>query len=267
QEGPNSFEYDLINYLFTIATTCGVENRMEDGKITKALLKTRSGEFDIESIHTLNLRDCGLSDLGCISECTQLERLNLSRNDLTKLNKLAGLGNLSSLNLSGNRITNPEGLQALESLQSVNLAGNLIGSVNSLRCLTALDKLEDLRLHDPVRDLSNPLCHSNTYRKDVLDMLPNLKVLDGERILGLGSDVFSMCREIEESLERRQDVNSQQSSNPSPWVSNDYFEPTTKFEESRLGDAKEQLEALLSSCKMAVKKSEDVFVKLKKSTK
>lgn len=30
-----------------------------DGKITKALLKTRSGEFDIESIHTLNLRDCG----------------------------------------------------------------------------------------------------------------------------------------------------------------------------------------------------------------
>lgn len=40
----------------------------------------------------------------------------------------------------------------------------------------------------------------------------------------------------------RQDVNSQQSSNPSPWVSNDYFEPTTKFEESRLGDAKEQLE-------------------------
>lgn len=96
----------------------------------------------------------------------------------------------------------------------------------------------------------------------------------------------------------RQDVNSQQSSNPSPWVSNDYFEPTTKFEESRLGDAKEQLEglctiyhrvasvyhdqqdskqyqfilsffftALLSSCKMAVKKSEDVFVKLKKSTK
>lgn len=49
----------------------------------------------------------GLSDLGCISECTQLERLNLSRNDLTKLNKLAGLGNLSSLNLSGNRITNP----------------------------------------------------------------------------------------------------------------------------------------------------------------
>ncbi|XP_022334076.2 leucine-rich repeat-containing protein 61-like [Crassostrea virginica] len=239
---------------------------MEDGKITKPLLKTRSGEFDIESIHTLNLRDCGLSDLGCISECTQLERLNLSRNDISKLNKLAGLGNLTSLNLSANRITNIEGLQALENLQSVNLAGNLIGSVNSLRCLTALDKLEELRLHDPLRDLSNPLCHSTTYRRDVLDMLPNLKVLDGERILGHGSDVFSLCREIEESLERRQDVNSQQLAHPAPWVSTDFFEPDKKFEESRLGDAKEQLQTLLYSCKRSVEKSEDVYVKLKSST-
>ncbi|XP_048733626.2 leucine-rich repeat-containing protein 61-like isoform X2 [Ostrea edulis] len=240
---------------------------MNDGRITKALLKTRSGEFDIESIHTLNLRDCGLSDLGCVSECTQLERLNLSRNDLTKLNKLAGLGNLAVLNLSGNRITNLEGLQALENLQSVNLAGNLIGSINGLRCLTALDKLEELRIHDSVKDLSNPLCHNSMYRRDVLDMLPNLKVLDGERILGHGSDVFSMCRDIEEALERRQDVNSQQHSTPSPWVSDDYFEPTTKFEETRLGDAKEQLQALLSSCKISVEKSEEVFVKLKTSIK
>ena len=27
----------------------------------------------------------GISDLGCISECTSLERLNLSRNDISKL--------------------------------------------------------------------------------------------------------------------------------------------------------------------------------------
>lgn len=30
-----------------------------DGKIMKVLLKIRSGEFDIESIYILNLRDCG----------------------------------------------------------------------------------------------------------------------------------------------------------------------------------------------------------------
>lgn len=39
QEGPNSFEYDLINYLFTITTTCGVENRMEGMPI----YRTRDG--------------------------------------------------------------------------------------------------------------------------------------------------------------------------------------------------------------------------------
>lgn len=33
------FEYDLINYLFTIATTCGVENRMEGMPI----YRTRDG--------------------------------------------------------------------------------------------------------------------------------------------------------------------------------------------------------------------------------
>ena len=46
----------------------------------------------------------GISDLGCISECTSLERLNLSRNDISKLTKLAGLNNLTHLNLSANRI-------------------------------------------------------------------------------------------------------------------------------------------------------------------
>ena len=46
----------------------------------------------------------GISDLGCISECASLERLNLSRNDICKLTKLAGLNNLTHLNLSANRI-------------------------------------------------------------------------------------------------------------------------------------------------------------------
>ncbi len=45
-----------------------------------------------------------LSDLGCLGECTALERLNLSKNDISKLHALAGLTNLVYLNLSANRI-------------------------------------------------------------------------------------------------------------------------------------------------------------------
>ena len=54
---------------------------------------------------TLFLLSLDISDLGCIGECTNLERLDLSRNDISKLFALAGLSNISYLNLSGNRIT------------------------------------------------------------------------------------------------------------------------------------------------------------------
>ena len=39
------------SYLYTIS--------LLDGKITRQMLKTRSGEFDVESIHTLILREQG----------------------------------------------------------------------------------------------------------------------------------------------------------------------------------------------------------------
>lgn len=55
----------------------------------------------------------------------------------------------------------------------------ILNSVNSLRCLIVLDKLEDFRFYDFVRDFSNLFCYSNIYRKDVFDMLFNFKVFDG----------------------------------------------------------------------------------------
>ncbi len=45
-----------------------------------------------------------ISDLGCLGECTALERLNLAKNDISKLHVLAGLTSLVYLNLSANRI-------------------------------------------------------------------------------------------------------------------------------------------------------------------
>ncbi|CAC5426355.1 Leucine-rich repeat-containing protein 61 [Mytilus coruscus] len=241
---------------------------MEDGIITKVLLKTRSGEFDLESIHSLSLRELGISDLGCISECASLERLNLARNDISKLTKLAGLNNLTQLNLSANRIVSLEGLQSLESLQHLNLAGNLIGSIDSLRCLTGLDKLKTLRLCDRTHDLSNPVCMNKSYRTDMISMFPNLEWLDGEKLIGRGSEVFQLCQKIEEALEARQESESlSHLPKPSKWVPDEYWEPSNKFEESILSDASEELEALLMSCKYSVKKSEDTLNSLKESSK
>lgn len=38
-----------------------------DGKITKSVLKMASGEFDLESIHTLVMRDSGMLIYTCYS--------------------------------------------------------------------------------------------------------------------------------------------------------------------------------------------------------
>ncbi|KAH9488785.1 hypothetical protein Btru_049984 [Bulinus truncatus] len=51
-----------------------IENSLD--AVSSQLLKLRSCEFDIESIHTLTLKDMNLSDLGCISECLNLENLD-----------------------------------------------------------------------------------------------------------------------------------------------------------------------------------------------
>ena len=53
-------------------------------------------------------------------------------------------------------------------------------SIDNLRCLTGIEKLEELRLQDKIHGLSNPMCLNRTYRSDLLDMFPNLKILDGK---------------------------------------------------------------------------------------
>ncbi|KAL4227405.1 axoneme assembly [Mactra antiquata] len=239
---------------------------MADGTVIKSLLKSKSGEFDIESIHTLDLKDMDLVDLGCLGECTSLERLDLSYNGISKLHKLAGLENLQYLNLSANRISSLEGLQVLDNLEKLNLAGNLIGGTDSLRCLTGLDKLTSLRLLDSVKGLSNPVCMNSNYENDVCQMFPNLISLDGERINGRGSDVFKLLKHIDNAIANRSDSNTSSNYPAEPWVNEDYWQPSNKFEQTIMGDAQQQLEDLLSSCKRLSNTADEKLQKLKEET-
>ncbi|KAG1938112.1 leucine-rich repeat-containing protein [Pimephales promelas] len=156
------------------------DNDTECAKITTVLLKSRTGEFDLESILFLKLRNLGIYDLGCIGECVNLERLDLSGNNITNLGPLSPLRRLLVLNLSANRISNLEPLSSCESLQSLNVAGNVIQSVESVHSLKSLRKLESIRLKDNTYNYTNPVCKSSSYRTIILEMFSNLKVLDGE---------------------------------------------------------------------------------------
>ncbi|KAH3836431.1 leucine-rich repeat-containing protein 61-like [Dreissena polymorpha] len=216
--------------------------------VTKTLLKSISGEFDMESIHSLSLKNLELTELGCIGECTGLQRLDLSYNSLTRLHLLVGLDSLQTLNLAANRITSLEGLQALENLENLNLAGNLIGGVDALRCLTGLEKLQCLRLRDQTTGLSNPVCLNIRYVADVGSMFPHLTTLDGERIQGRGSEVFQMFKHINDAVACRSDESESTHYAIEEWVPDSFWEPSTKFDKSLMGDAQQQLEDLLKSC-------------------
>ncbi|XP_062858206.1 leucine-rich repeat-containing protein 61 isoform X3 [Trichomycterus rosablanca] len=176
------------------------DHETECAKIIPGLLKSRTGEFDLESILFLKLRNLGIYDLGCIGECINLERLDLSGNNITNLAPLASLRILLVLNLSANRISNLEALASCESLQSLNLAGNLITSMDSLHALKTLRKLESIRLKDNTHNFTNPVCKNSSYRNIVLEMFPNIKVLDGERVVGRGSDLYQLCKDIDDTI-------------------------------------------------------------------
>ncbi|GFN80654.1 leucine-rich repeat-containing protein 61 [Plakobranchus ocellatus] len=237
------------------------------GVVTRQLLKSKSGEFDVESIHTISLHDLGLHDLGCLSECTNLERLDLSRNNVARLHKLAGLIALTALNLSANRITSLDGLQSLENLQKLNISGNLIGSVDSLRCLTALEKLTSLRVCDDTAGLTNPMCNSS-YIDQVLLMLPTLLNLDGKRVRGRGSELFQLCQAMDSAisnlptLKHSSEVNVEEPCKLS--IPSDMSLMLESQNKIPVLEAEEQLRALLASCRADCR---EAYKKLAEGTK
>ncbi|KAK3733806.1 hypothetical protein QZH41_009460, partial [Actinostola sp. cb2023] len=174
---------------------------MKEG-VTAHFLKLKSGEFDLESIYNLDLNDMGIQDLSIIGRCTGIVYLNLSNNRIKNLRPLGDLKLLETLDVSCNNISSLDGIGQLESLTSVNLAGNMIMSTEDLKCLSKLDKLRKLRLKDDIRNYSNPVCQStNSYKRTVFDIIPQLNTLDGEILQGKGSDLYQMCDEIDVALQ------------------------------------------------------------------
>ncbi|XP_007184705.2 leucine-rich repeat-containing protein 61 [Balaenoptera acutorostrata] len=228
----------------------GEKSGEADGvRVTPQLLKARSGEFALESILLLKLQGLGLADLGCLGECLGLEWLDLSGNALTQLGPLASLRQLAVLNVADNRLTGLEPLAACENLQSLNAAGNLLAGPGRLQCLAALRGLERLRLRDPLARLSNPLCASPSYWASVRELLPGLKVIDGERVSGRGSDFYQLCRDLDSSLRPSSGPSpGPRATEAQPWVEPGYWESWPARSSSILEEACRQFQDTLQEC-------------------
>ncbi|XP_029777563.1 leucine-rich repeat-containing protein 61 [Suricata suricatta] len=225
-------------------------------RVTPRLLKARSGEFALESILLLKLPGLGLADLGCLGECLALEWLDLSGNALTQLGPLASLRQLAVLNVANNRLSGLEPLAACESLQSLNVAGNLLAAPGQLQCLAGLRGLECLRLRDPLARLSNPLCASPSYTALVRELLPGLKVIDGERVTGRGSEFYQLCRDLDSSL-RPGSSPGPRVPEAQPWVEPGYWESWPTRSGSILEEACRQFQDSLRECQELDRQARD----------
>lgn len=226
--------------------------------ITAQLLKSHSGEFALDSILLLKLRGLGLVDLGCLGECLNVEWLDLSGNALTHLGPLASLRQLAVLNVSNNRLTGLEPLAACENLQTLNAAGNLLATPGQLQCLAGLQSLEHLRLRDPLTRLSNPLCASPSYWAVVRELLPGLKVIDGERVSGQGSELYQLCRDLDSSL-RPSSSPGPSTMEAQPWVEPSYWESWPMQSSSILEEACRQFQDTLQECLDLDRQASDIL--------
>ncbi|XP_049625381.1 leucine-rich repeat-containing protein 61 [Suncus etruscus] len=229
-------------------------------RVTPQMLKAHSGEFALDSILLLRLRGLGLVDLGCLGECLGLEWLDLSGNVLTQLGPLACLHQLAVLNLADNRLSGLEPLAACESLQRLNVAGNLLATPGQLQCLAGLPDLQDLRLRDPLARLSNPLCATPTYGTAVLKLLPRLKVIDGQRVNGRGSDFYQLCQDLDSSLgPSSPSPNVAPAATVHPWVDPGYWETWPSRSSSILEEACRQFQATLQECHDLDRQAQDLL--------
>ncbi|XP_070623263.1 leucine-rich repeat-containing protein 61 [Erythrolamprus reginae] len=229
-----------------------------NGKITVHFLKTRTGQFDLESILMLKLRGFGIVDLGCLGECTNLERLDLSGNGLTHLGPLATLKALLVLNVAANRISNLDPLAGCESLQSLDAAGNIIRNAQQLQSLTGLRNLDNLRFRNARARLSNPLCDAAAYPSVLVEMFPRVKIVDGERVSGPGSEVYQLCKDLDRSLQRRCDGTGLSETDrwAQPWVEGGYWEVQPPRRSSIMEEAYKQFNEALLECRELSKQAE-----------
>ena len=162
-------------------------------------LKALAGKFDLETIFSINLINKYIANLGSIPKCTSLLYLDLSHNNISSINGLENLVNIIVLDLSYNKISDISNLKYLRELENCKLQGNNIsGKIPTF--FAELKRLEKLTFYeiplddDPDVNTSNPICEEETYRKDVLDAIPQLKWLDG---IPRGMEAFNI--EFEEN--------------------------------------------------------------------
>ncbi|CAI9105690.1 OLC1v1004673C1 [Oldenlandia corymbosa var. corymbosa] len=151
---------------------------------SKKILEENNGS-KANSITTLILTQRALSDVSCLSEFKNLERLDLSFNTLTSLEGLKSCVNLKWLSVVQNKLESLEGIQGLTKLNVLNAGRNKLKSMEGLRSLVnlnaiilngnditsicKLDQMKELNTlvlsHNPITEIGDALAKTKSITK------------------------------------------------------------------------------------------------------
>lgn len=183
--------------------------------MSEAVIKARSGEYDLEQVRFLRLEGLRLTCLDDLSRCSSMIELSLSNNELVDVQLLGKLTLLERLDLSFNKLRRIDHLGALTRLRFLDLRSNLIQSVEDVKCLSGLSTLQALFLQASNGDDPNPVCASPSYRNQLFYSLPQLNILDGAHVI-----VISASEELEAQVNSlRPDLSSYPKVEVSHWFS------------------------------------------------
>ncbi|KAL5281424.1 LRRC6 family protein [Megaselia abdita] len=148
-------------------------------KITEKLVRKKSehNELMISTLEELSLHQEDIEKIEHIHDwCRDLKILLMQSNLISKIENVNKFKKLEYLNLALNNIEVVENLEMLESLHKLDLTLNFIGELRSIENLKDNYNLRELHL------VGNPCADFPGYRNYVIDVLPQLSVLDGEEI-------------------------------------------------------------------------------------
>lgn len=144
---------------------------------TSEMSLTYLGDF-FPKLEKLRLNNSIIPSMRDISSSLiNLRFLSLAHCKLTNLDGIATISpKLEELYLAFNKITDIYELMSLNRLKVLDLEHNRIPDIDSVSFLNSCQKLKALTL------IGNPCSNSNTYRKEVMDKMPQIIYLDEKRL-------------------------------------------------------------------------------------
>merc|ERR1712216_60661 len=151
-------------------------------RISESLIKAVSGEFELGSVYKLQLARMNIRKIENLENCEHLQELNLSGNEIEAIEGLERLSNLRKLTITTCKIKSLEGLSKCRNLEHILIQENEISNIGEIAHLTGLQNLKSLYFKNIDGSQRNPLCEHPSYRSSIVRQLPQLTILDGERL-------------------------------------------------------------------------------------